>query len=425
MSEVNFYLKKPTNGKSLIFLQFKYHRNTLRFSTKQTVEPSNWNKKKQRVKILSSLTADGKYLVNDLLDEMTRVVKRSYNEALKTGIPATGYLKEKLTDFFNHNLLEEERRSSIPTFWEMVDQFIRGEVSYLGKQKSPKSLQNYRSAKLHLLEFSKAENYAITYGTISLNMFHKLTSFLHRKGLAHNTIAKTIAVLKTFMNHANECRFTDNIDHKNRRFSMPEIETDAVYLSEDELIKLYQHDFSSVKRLEQVRDLFIVGALTGLRFSDFSRIQKENFVTIDRNLYLKMVTAKTNQLVILPVNPVILKIMEKYSDRKNSLPPTLSNQKFNKYIKEACREAGMVETGRLSTDPTKELWSLVSSHTCRRSMCTNLHLSGMNSYSIMAISGHKSERSFLKYIKVSRVEAAKRLQKHLALSTSRFFLQAV
>lgn len=76
MSDVNYYLKKPVKGKSLIFMQFKYHGNILKFSLKQTVEPSNWNKRKQRLKTNSSFTSNGKHLVNDFIFQLTRSAKR-------------------------------------------------------------------------------------------------------------------------------------------------------------------------------------------------------------------------------------------------------------------------------------------------------------------------------------------------------------
>lgn len=49
---VNFYLKKPepTTGRSLIYLKFKYSGHPLVFTFDQTIDPSNWNAKKQRVK---------------------------------------------------------------------------------------------------------------------------------------------------------------------------------------------------------------------------------------------------------------------------------------------------------------------------------------------------------------------------------------
>ena len=57
-------------------------------------------------------------------------------------------------------------------------------------------------------------------------------------------------------------------------------------------------------------------------------------------------------------------------------------------------------------------YKLVSSHTARRSFCTNAYKSGIPIQDIMAISGHKTERVFLNYVKVEKVENAKRIAKH-------------
>ena len=42
----------------------------------------------------------------------------------------------------------------------------------------------------------------------------------------------------------------------------------------------------------------------------------------------------------------------------------------------------------------------VSSHTCRRTFCTLKFLKGMPAQAIMKFSGHKTERNFLKYLKL-------------------------
>jgi len=57
-------------------------------------------------------------------------------------------------------------------------------------------------------------------------------------------------------------------------------------------------------------------------------------------------------------------------------------------------------------------WELVTSHTARRSFATNLYKSGFPSISIMGITGHRTEKAFLKYIKVTPEEHAMLLQKH-------------
>jgi integrase len=109
----------------------------------------------------------------------------------------------------------------------------------------------------------------------------------------------------------------------------------------------------------------------------------------------------------------VLEIFKKYESSPNSLPKSDSNQKFNDYIKMACKEAGLTETGRLSTSPELPLFECISSHTARRSFATNLYLDGYPVIEIMKITGHKTEKAFMKYIRVTKLDAAKRLSQHM------------
>ena len=95
------------------------------------------------------------------------------------------------------------------------------------------------------------------------------------------------------------------------------------------------------------------------------------------------------------------------------MPPAISNQKFNHYLKIVCLLAGInnmesktrTEGGVLKTTVSPK-WMLVSSHTGRRSFCTNMYKRGLPTLTIMAISGHTTEKSFLRYIKVTQEEHA-------------------
>jgi integrase len=127
--------------------------------------------------------------------------------------------------------------------------------------------------------------------------------------------------------------------------------------------------------------------------------------------------------VIIPCNPIVLKIFERYADNANRWPRAISNQKFNAAIKEACQLAGLIETGRLSTQPGKELYDCISSHTARRSFATNLYLEGFPTLDLMKVTGHKTEKAFLKYIRVSKLDAAKRLNAHIKAMWSRKLLK--
>lgn len=73
----------------------------------------------------------------------------------------------------------------------------------------------------------------------------------------------------------------------------------------------------------------------------------------------------------------------------------------------------------------KKLWKLIASHTAGRSFATNYYLDGFPTIDLMKITGHTTERSFLKYIKISKLDTTNRLQKHIQKNLSRYILTAI
>jgi integrase len=421
MSEVNFYLKKAPpktkenpNPKSLIYLQFKYNGLRLVFSFGQSIEPKYWNPEKQRVKSNRITTKSGEYSLNDTMDKLAEILLLNYRKELVNGIPSTDKLKRYLVDFLNQNAADDNK----PTLYRLIQRFIDGEIKHKGRDKSKATLTKYNTALKHLQAFELKTRYKVDFETITLDFFYKYTTFLTSQGLGTNSISKMVDLIKVFMNEAFDLKYTRNVEHKSRKFSVATEETESVYLTDKELLKLYKHDFSNAKKLDQVRDLFLFGAYVGLRFSDYSTVKPENISEVtnedgSKEYFIKMRTAKTGELVVIPCNAVVLQIFEKYKDNKNRLPKSISNQKFNDYIKDACQESELKETGRLATNPKLELWKCISSHTARRSFATNLYLEGFPVIDLMKITGHRTEKSFLKYIKVSKLDAAKRLSDHM------------
>ena len=362
-------------------------------------------------------TEDGQNSLNDLLDNFAKLTKTTYNNELKNGVPQRGKLRKYLDDFLSSNSKSKVKNAE-PDFFSLIERFISGEIKNAGKDKSQHTLNNYRQTKNHLQAYQEKMRTKLTFESITLDFFYNYVSFLKtlkgRNGvsLSHNTKAMDIKNIKVFMAEAIDLNYTKNMEFKRKKFSMPEVDVDAVYLSEKEVIDLYSFKFEN-DRLEQVKDLFVFGCFTGLRFSDYSTVEKENIVNIDGDLFLKIIPNKTADLVIIPCNPVVLHIFKKYENNHNSLPRALSQQNFNEYIKEACKLAGLVEKGHLSTSPKMELYNCITSHTARRSFATNLYLDGYPIIEIMKITGHKTEKAFLKYIKVSKLDAAKRLNAYM------------
>lgn len=439
--QVNFYLKPmDQDGKSVIFLQFKYSRRRLFFSFGEKIKLGEWNANKQRPKRKDFTTNDGSHSLSELLDNLQGVCERAYISEKSKGIPTTEALRRHLQEFLNYNIEQDEaeidettedgeKRETNP-FYILINRFISGEIKNRGKEKSENTLSNYHAVKQHLKAYEQKAKLKLTFDNITLDFFYSYVTFLKslknqkKEPLSQNTIAKDIRLLKVFMSEAVDLKLTKNLEYLNKKFSISEVETDAIYLSEKDIAKLYNYDFGGHKKLEQVRDLFVFGCYVGLRFSDYSTIEKNNIVSIDDDLFIKVKTEKTGELVIIPCNPVVLEIFKKYENNPNSLPNSVSNQKFNNYIKEACKQAGLTETGRLLTEPNLPLYESVSSHTARRSFATNLYLDGYPIIEIMKITGHKTEKAFMKYIRVTKLDAAKKLNEHMKKKWSEKTLNA-
>jgi hypothetical protein len=108
-------------------------------------------------------------------------------------------------------------------------------------------------------------------------------------------------------------------------------------------------------------------------------------------------------------------ILKKY----NYNLPLTHEQKINKYIKTVVEMAeinDMVQyeenRGGLKIKKNVAKCDLIKTHTARRSGCTNMYLAGIPVIDIMKVSGHKTEREFLKYVKVTKEQTAVNLASH-------------
>jgi integrase len=213
---------------------------------------------------------------------------------------------------------------------------------------------------------------------------------MHDKEFSVNYFGSIIKCLKVFLNEATERGVNSNLAYKSRKFITTEEEVDNIYLSEkdlSEIAKLKDLDLS----LERTRDLFLIGAYTGLRFSDLVQVKKEK---IKGNI-LKLRQTKTGGEVVIPLKKEVLTILKKYD-----VLPVQANVKMNLNLKDIAKAAKIKE------------WQRVSTHTARRSFATNAYLAGVPVIGIMKITGHQTQKNFLRYIKITNQENATTLLSH-------------
>ena len=247
---------------------------------------------------------------------------------------------------------------------------------------------------------------------ITMDFYHDFVSYLndstHARGkYKPNVIGKYQKNIKVFMRYAFENGLTLNADFKKRDFKVYQENVDTVYLTKEELQILYNLELSGSQA--ETRDSFIISCYTSLRYSDIARLGRQH---IHEDGMIDIVTQKTGQRVIIPINSIVREILERYGDR---MPTVQLNQATNRSVKKLCRLAGIttlvtrqVTSRGVTKDKVDEKCDLITSHTARRTAATLMFLSGLPTESIMKITGHKTIASYLRYIRVSPEENALR-----------------
>ena len=324
---------------------------------------------------------------------------------------------------FRAALKKELNRDTAPVklefrdFLSFIDYYIdlcrKGTITNTkGKKLLDGSIRNYISTRSAIERYSKARRVKLRFEDITMEFYHDFVNYLneatHSRGrYKPNVIGKYQKNIKVFMRYAFESGLTLNADFKKRDFKVFQENVDTVYLTKDELQKLYELELSGSHA--ETRDSFIISCYTSLRYSDIARLGRQH---IREDGMIDIVTQKTGQRVIVPINSIVREILQRYGDR---MPAVQSNQCTNRVIKKLCRMAGITTTvarqvtsGGVTEDKIDEKCELITSHTARRTAATQMFLSGLPTESIMKITGHKSIASYLRYIRVTPEENALR-----------------
>lgn len=419
MARFNLNLRNANaEGETPIHLVIRWDNQRIVVNTGQTANPKQWDKKAQR---LDTSTNNPKRIVNrqinSLLSGRIAEAERLFTEfqTLHKQKPKSAELLTIVNQAFDNKPDVSKNNTGLFEFIEtLLKEMATGLNPKTGKPYAKKTPGTYRLCLMHLRDYARLTRKRIDFDTITQDFHNSFYNYLsEKKGFRLNTIGKIIRTLKTFMNEAMERNLTNNIAHKGRRFIAPREKVSNIYLTHDELTAMYRIDLSKEPRLEYVRDLFLFGCYTGLRFSDFSKVKPEH---IDLTAgVIDIPTQKTDELVSIPILPIAKAILNKYRGKTaNSLPRSISNQKFNEYIKEVAKRLPELQNivsieyhiqGK-KVSKTFQRCEKVSTHTARRSFATIMVLLGIPSQMIMKITGHRTESAFQTYVKMSSRENA-------------------
>lgn len=427
--KINFFIIKSKSETSNIYVRFSDSKRTdQKAKIDIFVKYNNWSKTKQQVK--NSVDSPEKDKINSTLRRIENYLFEQYNiDTIDQKHIGTTWLKDQIKNFFGRADKTELHKVY---YVDWVQKFIDECPTrlYRGEPVKKRTIQHYVTTKYKLDNYEKHFNTKLRFQDIGLEFYRNFLFYCQTiEKINNNTISGYVTNIKKW------CKIIDieglpiNQQYRHSEFSTLSNKTKDVYLNEEEINTVFKHDFSHSKKLENVRDNFIIGLRTGLRISDFMQLKKINI--IDGNIEIE--TAKTSYPVIIPLHQQIKEILLK---RGGNLPNQISDAKFNEYVKEVCKEAGFIQTvegakminkkDEKDFFPNIEIISknknrkefgmypkheLITSHTCRRSFASNLY-GNLPNMTIMAITGHKTESQFLKYIKITPKENAEKLKDH-------------
>lgn len=411
----NFYLKSPkSKNETTIFIRFSINKKYYKYYTKKKIHPCFWNLDTQRPHTSKKNLAQFKLNALEKLNLKNlevylnnlegHILSYKHQKDFSNSRIEIESFKKYLDEKIFGRVIENPKEITVLDYYQdFVQKIISGKILTNSKKKYKIStIKSYKVSYRRLEKFIGSRT--LYFEDVDMNFYNDFVGFLQDLNYAHNSIGTTIKHLKVIMESSLMLGKHNNIIHKDKRFKKFDVVSFQIYLDEQEIEKLENLELPFQSKMDISRDFFLLAYYTGQRFSD--TIQISNKVEGD---YVRFYTIKGEDEIIVPLSKKAKKILEKY---KNDFP-RICLDTINTNLKEIGERAGFSgqiefkeERGGQTILVKKKKYEMLSTHTARRSTVTNLHSKGVNINNIMAISGHKTEKTLNRYIKSSAQDKA-------------------
>lgn len=431
----NYNLKSKKDEKSLVVI-IGYFNGKWSISTTQNVYVKTWNVETQRCNVSTEfsdrINRVSKH-VNKFLDSLDTAISEYMSEIYlnrkdKSYFGTPKFVKDRvrlaIEDLIKAEEEEEEKKAITPLqfFQTYVDTMHKKVDVHNGRFISDRTVCHHKTVLKRFQSFFAEKRIKDDFSVFDDHFQEVFIEWAYTsKNYRYNTIPASFSILKVWLNEAMRQGLINNDTYKSYRSKS--VEVDNIYLTEDEIARLYALDIPLLKSkgivderncMEETRDLFIIGCYTGLRQSDLNHLEKAVF-DIEKGT-MTIVTAKTAEKVVIYLHKFIKELYAKYNGK---FPKMCAKSKYNPHLKELGRLADINDEvivkenrgGKITSIKYKK-YELICSHTARRSFATNLYLKGAPTIGIMKLTGHKTEANFMRYIKVTREENAQLMKKY-------------
>lgn len=413
---------RSTKKEAYLRLRFRHVSTSIEVPTEIKVSKDFWDKYQRGVQFKGDNAETADHIRTETADLKKHV--QSEIDKVDTTTIDKDWLKKVVHEHYN---------PPQPADVEVIPHSLLGYIDYYVKLREndfdKRGIAKFMVVRRKLERFQDAGGKTFEVKDVNENFKKSFVEYSQSQSYSQNTTARDLKRIKTICKHARikGVPVSPELDI----LTMGEAKTPKIYLTFNELEKIKAVD-GLPDYLDNARDWLIISCYTGQRVSDFMRFTSDMIRTENNVPLLEFAQKKTKKDMAIPVLPEVMGILDK---RGGGFPRPISDQRYNEWIKEVCRLAGLKEKikGKKrvciapeGVRPTKNdyrdvfgphpKWQLITSHVGRRSFASNYYGKLPTTF-LIGITGHSTERMFLNYIGKGRKDNALEAYQHLLKAT--------
>lgn len=367
-------IKINHQGKCPLRCRITYLKERKIFSTGLFVKPKDWDNKQQKAK---SITAESRFINTEI-----SLIKNKLNQAFL-------YLQVQGLEFDVNDIYRQykgestQKQVGIVEFYTLYMQRLEKMIGKDFKESTWGKFNEILPALKDYIYFQYKKR-DIKLVDLDYNFIENFDYYMKvEKKNSQITINKKIQRLKKVVKLARKQKLIDFNPFEEHK--VKQAKTQILFLTKDELEKLKNWKPKS-ETIEKVLDCYIFCCYTGLGYREMFSLKKSDLKTDDEGVvWIYKQREKTERYFSIPlIFTEPLGILEKYETEEDFLLPRVSNQYFNRILKEIADLLGI----------NKKL----THHTARKTFATTVLLN--NNIPIETVSkllGHSKITTTLSY----------------------------
>ena len=418
MATVSFlYRSTKSNGLITVRLQFNSgsSQRQLECKTRIFITRENWKYVQARRRTKDAQLRSIVLKTKREIDEIEHYILNCFHLTELCAIDKS-WLSAVVKDYYD----PDSKNSSIPT--SLVD-YIDYYLDTSQNELAPATLRKFKTLRNRLSDFENDTGETLKISDVNSRFKHDYETYMLKQAYSPTYILKHFRCLKTVCNHASRRGLSISTELDELRIKTSRDIPITFNSKELELIKSLKN---IPAYLDNARDWLLISCYTGQRVSDFMSFNPamlRDLTTTNglQRTFIIFTQNKTEKEMLFPLPSEVKEILNK---RKGEFPKPISEQVYNRYIKEVSRRAGIVseidgskvesieKLGKRKVKGVYPKWMLVSSHIGRRTFATQKY-GDIPLTLLKQLTGHSSESQLLTYIGKKEADLATQLAEYI------------